>query len=713
MEINLSLSRELSIPPLQVQAAVKLLDQGCTVPFIARYRKEATGGLDDTALRNLFDRLNYLRGLEKRRQEIVRIIEEQGGLTGELASAIAKAQTLAALEDIYLPFRKKRRTRATAAKEKGLEPLALLIMEQGGADPLKEAEKFIDEQKGIGSAEQALDAAGDIIAEAVSESAEVRGALRRMLWQSAAISSSLVAEEAGVYGMYADFSESLQKVAGYRVLAINRGEKEKVLKVWIECDKELLRAKAASLVTKNKNSLCLDYVIKASDDALTRLILPSLENEIRSELTNTAAEQAIGVFALNLRPLLMQPPLKDCVILGFDPAYRTGCKLAVIDATGDVAETAVIYPTPPHNKTEQAAAVLKDLTDRHGISVIAIGNGTASKESEIFVADFIKRHSPETVYTIVSEAGASVYSASQLGAKEFPQYDVSLRSAISIARRLQDPLAELVKIDPKAIGVGQYQHDMPTARLDEALTGVVEDCVNSVGVDVNTASAPLLAYVSGIGPALAQNIIQHRQQNGPFLNRKTFLEVARFGAKAFEQAAGFLRIAGGDELLDNTGVHPESYEAARRLMGLEANNPGYMLKMGRGELQSTAKSLDIGVPTLEDIILELAKPGRDPRDQLQLPLLRSDLLSVSDLKPGMELDAAVRNVVDFGAFVDIGVGQDGLVHISQISDRFIRHPSEVLRVGDTVRVRVISVDEERRRISLTMRGAPQRRDGIS
>lgn len=707
MELIKQLAQELSLRVAQVDTAVRLLDEGNTVPFIARYRKEATDSLDDGALRDLSDRLNYLRGLEKRRSEISASIEEQGAMNEKLAEDIAKAKTLAVLEDLYLPYKKKRRTRAFVAKEKGLEPLALQIFQQQDeTEPLKAASGFINTEMGVETPEEALAGACDIIAEMLSETAEIRGALRAQLWKEGIISSLSSQADAGVYAMYADFSEAVGKISGYRVLALNRGEKEAVLKVRIESDTDRLSAALEKMAIKNNKSPCAQTVLQAAQDALTRLILPSLENEIRADLTARAAEQAIGIFALNLRPLLLQPPLKGKVILGFDPAYRTGCKLAVIDPTGAVVDTAVIYPTQPHNRVAESAKTMKSLIEKHKVSVIAIGNGTASKESEIFIADLIKGLQPPVAYAVVSEAGASVYSASRLAAQEFPQYDVSLRSAVSIARRLQDPLAELVKIDPKAIGVGQYQHDMPPAKLDDALSGVVEDCVNAVGVDVNTASASLLSYVAGIGPALAKSIVGHREANGPFATRQKLMEVPRFGKKAFEQAAGFLRIPSGGEMLDNTGVHPESYRAARKLLTICPQVTDLKKEIARRGSAAVAQEIEVGIPTLSDIVEELMKPGRDPRDQLDPPVLRSDLLQLSDLKPGMEIDGTVRNVVDFGAFVDIGVHQDGLVHISQITDRFLRHPSEAVQVGQVVRVRVLGIDEVRKRISLTMRQNP-------
>ncbi|MDF3003645.1 MAG: RNA-binding transcriptional accessory protein [Oscillospiraceae bacterium] len=715
MNLIQQLAQELSLRESQVESAVKLLDEGNTVPFIARYRKEVTGSLDDGQLRDLEDRLNYLRNLDKRREEIRSSIEGQGALTDELAVAIADAKTLATLEDLYLPYKKKRRTRAMMAKEKGLEPLALKFFEQTGAAlPDVLAAPFVDAEKGVETVEDAIAGAKDIIAEMVSDDAAVRGALRAFLQRTACLRSVSDDEQAaqGVYAMYCDFSEPVSKVAGYRVLAIDRGERENVLKVSIECDMEAALQTLERMVVKKGFSPSIDVVKEASADALTRLIFPSLERELRSALTENAAEQAIKVFALNLKPLLMQPPVKGRVTLGLDPAYRTGCKIAVVDATGRVLDTTVVYPTPPQSKVDEAAAKLKALIKKHDVSVISIGNGTASKESEIFVADLIKTLDTPVAYMVVSEAGASVYSASKLAAEEFPQYDVSLRSAVSIARRLQDPLAELVKIDPKAIGVGQYQHDMPKNRLDQSLGGVVEDCVNSVGVDVNTASFSLLAYIAGIGPALAKNIVAYREENGHFTSRKALMSVPKLGKKAFEQAAGFMRVAESENPLDNTAVHPESYTAAQKLLkscgftaaDLRAGHlqtlPERVAEKGEAAL---AAELGVGVPTLRDMVTELLKPGRDPRDELPPPMLRSDLLELSDLKPDMILDGTVRNVVDFGAFVDIGVHQDGLVHISRICDRFLKHPSEAVRVGDVVKVKVLEVDAKRKRISLTMR----------
>ncbi|MEG2174115.1 MAG: Tex family protein [Oscillospiraceae bacterium] len=713
MEIVKQISNELSLREAQVAAAVKLLDEGNTVPFIARYRKEATDSLDDNKLRDLADRLQYLRNLDKRCREILASIEEQGMLTEALAAAVQSAKTLAVLEDLYLPYKKKRRTRATMAKEKGLEPLADLFWAQiGAATPDVLAAPFVDSTKGVETVQDAIAGARDILAERISDDAGARGRLRDRIHRTALIRSKSDATEPGVYSMYYDFTEAAAKIAPYRVLALDRGEREGILKVSVEIDMEMLLTELCMQVVKEGGSPSIDVVCKAAEDSLTRLLFPSLENELRTALSEKAAEQAIHIFALNLRPLLMQPPLKGRVTLGFDPAYRTGCKIAVVDATGRVLDTTVVYPTPPQSKTEQAAATLRALIEKYGVSVFSIGNGTASKESEIFVSSLLRELPTPVSYMVVSEAGASVYSASKLAAEEFPQYDVSLRSAISIARRLQDPLAELVKIDPKAIGVGQYQHDMPQKRLSEALAGVVEDCVNTVGVDVNTASFSLLAYVAGIGPALAKNIVAYREQNGHFASRKKLMEVPKLGKRAFEQAAGFLRVSESDNPLDNTAVHPESYPAAKKLLTLCGCSVDDLKQGGLAQLRErvtergeteVAEAVGIGVPTLRDMVEELLKPGRDPRDSLPPPMLHSELLELSDLKPGMVLDGTVRNVVDFGAFVDIGVHQDGLVHISRLVDHRIGHPSEVVRVGDIVRVKVLEIDPKRKRISLTMR----------
>lgn len=712
MDVQKQLAEELNLNLWQVEAAVNLIDSGNTVPFIARYRKEATGSLDDGQLRSLNDRLGSLRNLEKRREEIINAVTELGAMTDELLPAIGAAKTLSALEDLYMPYKKKKRTRATAAKEKGLEPLALEIFAQTSAVPSEKlAEKFIDEEKGVTSVQEAVQGAMDIIAEMISDNAEIRGDLRRFMQSTAVITSYSDTDQPGTYSNYYDYKEPVKSIAPHRLLAINRGEKEGVLKVSLDTDMDRALSIIMSNITKDKNSLTYNEVAAAAADSLKRLLYPSLENELRSMLTENAAEQAIKVFALNLKPLLMQPPLKGQVIMGFDPAYRTGCKIAVVDKYGKVLDTTVVYPTPPQNKTQEAAKTLKELIEKHGVTAIAIGNGTASKESEIFVADLIR--DTDVKYMVVSEAGASVYSASELAAKEFPQFDVSLRSAVSIARRLLDPLAELVKIEPKAIGVGQYQHDMPQKRLNEALFGVVESCVNSVGVDVNTASQSLLSYVAGIGPQLAKNIVSYREENGGFQNRKELKKVPKLGEKAFLQCAGFLRISDGTEPLDATAVHPESYGAAKELLkictaGEQDKEKGFDFKhaaeyLDKIDLKKAAEQLGIGLPTLKDIAEELQKPGRDPRDELPPPLLRSDLLSIEDLKPEMILTGTVRNVVDFGAFVDIGVHQDGLVHISKISDKFIKHPSEAVRVGDIVKVKILEVDIPRKRITLTMR----------
>lgn len=717
MDIIKLISKELDINENQVKSAVKLLDEGNTVPFIARYRKEVTGSLDDNQLRDLSARLEYLRSLDKRREEILSSIEEQGALTEELKSKIEKAETLSSLEDLYLPFKKKRKTRASIAKEKGLEPLAeKIFLQTGSLTAEKLAEEFVDPSKEVNTIEDAVEGAKDIIAENISDNAVIRSAIRDHLWQFATIESSRIKDsedEKGIYATYYEFSESIKKIQGYRILALDRGEKEKILKVSVGFDKDDIFSKVSPLVIKNGLSPTTDTVKEALDDSLSRLIMPSMEREVRSDLTENACSGAIKVFGLNLKPLLMQPPCRGKTALGFDPGYRTGCKVAVVDETGKVLDTSVVYPTLPKKDIEGSKKILKSLITKHKVQIIAIGNGTASKESEIFIADLIKEIDFPVSYMVVSEAGASVYSASKLAAEEFPEYDVSLRSAVSIARRLQDPLAELVKIDPKAIGVGQYQHDMPKKELDDTLKGVVEDCVNSVGVDANTASFSLLSYVAGIGPSLAKSIVSYREENGKFNERRDFLKVPKLGKKAFTQCAGFLRIMDGENPLDNTSVHPESYKAANELMKLCRISLDDLGKISEKDLKNRIKllgedkvleKLEIGKPTLEDIISELSKPGRDIRDELPPPLLRSDLLSLSDLKSGMELTGTVRNVVDFGAFVDIGVHEDGLVHISHLCDRFIKHPSEVVKVGDIVKVKVLEIDEKRHRIALTMKG---------
>lgn len=708
------LARELGREPAHVENVIKLIDEGNTIPFIARYRKELHGAMDDTALRTLADRLQYLRNLDKRREEVKASIENQGKLTEELSAAIDAAATLSEVEDLYLPYKPKRRTRATMAKEKGLEPLAEALFAKGGpVDPAALAADFVDPEKGVETVEDALQGASDIIAEAISDDAAVRKNLRELYLRRGSLVSRAAEKEPEdtVYRLYYDFTSPVNRVQGHQVLAINRGEREGVLKAGVELDAETAKVAVRRQVVPGRAAM--DFVRAAADDAYDRLIAPSMEREIRNTLTEEADEGAIRNFGLNLKPLLMQPPVKGFVTMGLDPGYRNGCKVAVVDGTGKVLDTAVVYPTFNEKKKEEAIEVLSRLVKKHGAAHIAIGNGTASRETEQMAVEMIRRLGGNLSYMIVNEAGASVYSASKLAAEEFPDYDVNLRSAVSIARRLQDPLAELVKIDPKSIGVGQYQHDMPQARLDETLSGVVEDCVNAVGVDLNTASAPLLARVAGLNNTTAKNIVKFREKNGPFTTRKGVLKVPKLGPKAFEQCAGFLRVPESKSILDNTGVHPESYEAAQKLLEL----CGYTLddvKAGAiGELKTrleaageekAAAACGVGVPTLRDIAAELLKPGRDPRDELPKPILRTDVLEMKDLKPGMELTGTVRNVIDFGVFVDIGVHQDGLVHISQLNTpRRVRHPSEACAVGDIVTVWVLEVDEKKKRISLTMR----------
>ena len=717
MDMKKILSAEFKLKETHTGNIIDLIDEGNTIPFIARYRKEMTGSCDDQVLRDFFDRLTYLRNLEKRKSEVTESITSQGKMTDELAEAIAKATILSEVEDIYRPYKQKRRTRATIAKEKGLEPLADILFEQDITEGTVEelALPFVDEEKDVADAQAAIMGAMDIIAEKLSDSAELRRRLRVVLFANALLVSKATKDEDSVYRLYYDFSESIAKLPSHRVLAINRGEKEGFLKAGVEVGAELAMFAINRFAVK-EGSITTPYVEEAAKDAWQRLIFPSLEREIRSELTDNASEQAIKMFGLNLKPLLLQPPVKGKVALGFDPAYRTGCKIAVVDSTGKVLDTTVVYPTPPNNKIEESKKTLKALIAKHGIEIIAIGNGTASKESEIFVAGLLREIPQKVSYAMVNEAGASVYSASKLGAAEFPEYDVSLRSAVSIARRLQDPLAELVKIDPKAIGVGQYQHDMPVAKLDDQLTGVVEDCVNSVGVDVNTASASLLSYISGLSMATSKNVCMYREENGAFTARTQLKKVPKLGPKAFEQCAGFLRIPGGKNILDNTAVHPESYDAAKKLMELFGYKAG---DIGNGNLANLEKKIDeygkekaaelceIGVPTLLDIAAELQKPGRDIRDGLPKPVLRDDVMDMNDLKPGMQMTGTVRNVIDFGVFVDIGVHQDGLVHISQVANRFIKHPSEVVKVGDVVEVWVLGVEVEKKRISLTMKKPPE------
>ncbi len=707
LQENKVLAQEFSIPESTAEKIIELIDLGNTIPFIARYRKEVTGGMDDQVLRSFFDKLNSVRNLEKRRQEILSSIEGQEKLTDELSEIIAKAQTLAELEDIYRPFKQKRRTRATVAIEKGLEPLAAILF---GDMPLNQtietlAIPFIDEEKGVLTVEEALQGAFDIIAEWISDDADMRKTLRGFCTTTGLIATKGDIEKESVYNMYYDYTEPLSKIPSHRVLAINRGEKEGFLKVDLQVDLPQAVSLIQQKFAKNKPWL-LDVCV----DSYKRLIFPSLEREIRSSLTETASEQAILMFATNLKPLLMQPPVKGKVIMGIDPAYRTGCKVAVIDEHAKVLATTVIYPTPPQSKTKESMDTLIQLIKNHNVTVISIGNGTASKETQIFVCELIRQSGLPVSYVMTNEAGASVYSASKLAAEEFPNYDVTLRSAISIARRLSDPLAELVKIEPKSIGVGQYQHDMPPAKLDFTLSGVVEGCVNAVGVDLNTASAPLLSYIAGLNGTVAKNIVTYREENGGFSKRTSLKKVPRLGNKAYEQCAGFLRIQNGSEPLDNTGVHPESYDATKKLLShfgfsdirtLDANS--LYEQVEKTGFEQTAGICGVGVPTLRDILTELKKPGRDIREELTPPKLLHDLLDISDLREGMELEGTVRNVIDFGVFVDIGVHQDGLVHISQITNRYIKHPSEVLKVGDLVKVRVLGVEAERNRISLTMK----------
>ena len=713
MNVLEKLTQEFSLKPFQVENTVKLIDEGNTIPFIARYRKELTGSLDDQILRELSERLSYLRNMDETREKIKAAIEEAGALSEELSAAIDAAATLTELDDLYRPYKKKRKTRASVAKEKGLQPLADIIYAQAPdcAEPLSLAADFINAELGVETAEDALQGAMDIIAETISDDADVRKRMRFVCAAHGRLVTSAAKEELDVYEMYADYTEPLSKIPSHRILAINRGEKEGFLKVSVDFERE----KAMFIIAKShikEGSPATDTVRAAAEDAYTRLIFPSIEREMRNELTEKASDSAIKVFSTNLRQLLMQPPVKNSVTIGLDPGYRTGCKVAVVDGTGKVLDTGVIYPAPPHSKIEEAKKTVTMLVKKHNVRTFAIGNGTASHETEVFAADVIRELGTGLSYMVVSEAGASVYSASKLAAEEFPEYDVSLRSAVSIARRMQDPLAELVKIDPKAIGVGQYQHDMPPAALGTALDGVVESCVNTVGVDLNTASVQLLSRVSGIGAAVAKNIVAYREENGVFTAREQLKKVAKLGPKAYEQCAGFLRISDGKHALDNTAVHPESYDAAVRLLALCGKTEADITSGNLGELSvtvqtrgldATAQELGIGVPTLCDIVNELQKPGRDPRDELPPPLLRHDIMSMEDLKAGMELTGTVRNVIDFGAFVDIGVHQDGLVHISQITNRFIKHPSEALKVGDVVTVWVLSVDVAKKRISLTMR----------
>ncbi len=712
MDIILKLSEELGIKKSRAEAAVKLIDEGNTIPFIARYRKEVTGSLNDEVLRNLYERLTYLRNLEERKETVLNSIEEQGKLTEELKAQILAAETMVAVEDLYRPYKPKRRTRATIAKEKGLEPLANVILLQMLNTPLEaEAEQYINPEKEVNSAEEAIAGAKDIIAEAVSDEADYRTRIRDLTMKKGRVTSTAKDPEAeSVYEMYYEFDEPVNKLAGHRVLALNRGENEKILTVKVEAPEEdILRFLEKKVITRD-NPYTTPVLKEVVADAYDRLIAPAIEREVRSSLTEMAEDGAIRVFGKNLEQLLMQPPIAGQVVLGWDPAFRTGCKLAVVDPTGKVLDTTVIYPTAPQNKVEEAKAVLKKLIAKYHITLISLGNGTASRESEQVIVDLLKEIPVKVQYIIVNEAGASVYSASKLATEEFPNFDVGQRSATSMARRLQDPLAELVKIDPKSIGVGQYQHDMNQKKLSEALSGVVEDCVNKVGVDLNTASASLLEYISGISKVIAKNIVAYREENGRFESRNQLLKVAKLGPKAYEQCAGFMRITDGKNPLDATGVHPESYDATKKLLEKlgfsmddvkNRNLDGISKKISNYD--KLAEELGIGAITLQDIVKELEKPARDPREDMPKPILRSDVLEMKDLTPGMILKGTVRNVIDFGAFVDIGVHQDGLVHISQMSDKFIKHPLEVVSVGDIVEVKVMSVDLKKQRIQLTMK----------
>ena len=704
------IAKEFNVREDYVNNIIALLDEGNTIPFIARYRKEQHGAMDDQLIRQIADKLEYLRNLDARREEVRKLIEAQGNLTEEVSAALDKAATLAEIDDIYRPFRPKRKTRASVAREKGLEPLAqsLLLSQKQNKAPADLAAPFVDAEKGVEDVEAALQGAKDIIAEEVSDNAEVRKRVRNLVRIHGTVTAQAAkeAEEDSVYATYFDFTQSVDKLAGHRVLALNRGEKEGVLKVALQADPSRPLNVIRSLYVQGSNA-CAALVQEACDDAYDRLIYPSIEREIRAELTEKASEDAIRLFGVNLRQLLMAPPVKGKVAIGLDPGYRTGCKVAVVDQTGKVLDTAVIYPTHGEGQERRSAQTLKEKIVKWGVDIIAIGNGTASKETELFCAKVLREVPRKVSYMVVSEAGASVYSASKLAAEEMPDFDLTLRSAVSIARRLQDPLAELVKIEPKAIGVGQYQHDMPQKQLEAALDGVVESCVNSVGADLNTASPALLSHISGLSSTVCKNIVAFREENGSFESRAQLKKVPKLGPKAFEQCAGFLRVPGGKEPLDNTAVHPESYKAAKALLkhlGVQPGDPSLEEKAKAADLAALARELEVGEPTLRDILKELAKPGRDPRDELPLPLLREDVLDMKDLKEGMTLQGTVRNVIDFGAFVDIGVHQDGLVHVSQISSKFIKHPSEILKVGDVVTVKVLGVDLKKKRISLTMKG---------
>ncbi|MBU5256002.1 Tex family protein [Tissierella praeacuta] len=697
MDILKALIDEFKLKPYQVKNTVELLDEGNTIPFIARYRKEQTGELQDIVIRELSNRLTYLRNLETRKEEVIRLIDEQGKLTEELKKEIIESETLQRIDDLYRPFRPKRRTRATIAKEKGLEPLAEIIIDQSldKEEFRNKVISFIDEEKGVNNEEEALAGAMDIIAEIVSDDADNREMIKKIINDKGVlVVEGVDKEEKTVYEMYYDYKESVKSIANHRILAINRGEKDKKLKVALNIDDVDIIELLGTRLIKDKSKDTALYIEKAIDDGYKRLLFPSIEREIRNNLTERAEEEAIKVFAINLKPLLMQPPIKGKTVMAIDPGFRTGCKVAVVDETGKMMEFTTVYPTEPQNKVKETIVKLKELINKFNVDIIAIGNGTASRETEMVVAEMLGETDREVSYIIVSEAGASIYSASEVGIKEFPDLDVSIRGAVSIGRRLQDPMAELVKIEPRHIGVGQYQHDLNQGKLDEALTGVVEDCVNSVGVDLNTASPSLLKYVAGISTRVANNLVNHREEKGKFRNRKELLKVKGLGEKTFIQCAGFLRIPEGDNPLDNTGVHPESYEVAEKLLKIDYS---------KGEIEKISEELNIGIPTLEDIIRELEKPGRDPRDEMPKPILRQDVLKIEDLKKDMVLNGTVRNVVDFGAFVDIGVKEDGLVHISQLSNRYIKHPKEVVKVGDIVKVRIVEVDMERGRIALSMK----------
>ncbi len=708
------LKKEFNLEEYQIKNIMLLIEDGNTIPFIARYRKEMTGGLDDQLLRELSDRLQYLKNLWTRKDEIIRLIDEQDKLNDVIIQNIKQAKTLQEVEDIYRPFRPKKRTRANIAKEKGLEPFAKILYEQNiSQENINDtAENYINIEKGINNVEDVLNGAMDIIAEEISDNPNYRKLIRNLTWQKGIIMANAIKEEDSVYNMYYDFREPVSNIASHRILAINRGEKEEFLKITIEAPEEEAIDYIKEQIIVNKNSISVKYIELAVEDAYKRLIRPSIEREIRSELTEEAHEQAIKIFAINLQNLLLQAPIKKAKVLAIDPAYRTGCKIAAIDEIGNLLDTTIIYPTPPQNKLEQAKEKVKKLIDTYKISIIAIGNGTASKETEIFTADLIKEINKQVFYIIVNEAGASVYSASKMGVEEFPDLDVSLRSAISIGRRLQDPLAELVKIDPKSIGVGQYQHDVNQKRLNETLNGVVEYCVNNVGVDLNTASKSLLKYISGINNTVAKNIIEYREESGKFINREQLKKIKGLGPKSYEQAAGFLRIADGENILDNTSVHPESYEATIKLLkvlnysikDIKADNlEDFKNRILKINLKEISKDIDVGLPTLKDIINELLKPGRDPREDMPKPIMLKDVLNIKDLKKGMVLRGTIRNVIDFGAFVDIGVQQDGLVHISELSSKYVKHPMDIVSVGDIVEVKILEVDIDKNRISLSMK----------